>query len=185
MMKLLGAGFAALVLSAACSAQDPDTSLPAAAGESAVVTTHNGLQIEGAWMRTPPGGRDMTAAYVLIHGGTATDRLIAARSDQTSRIELHTVISEGGIMQMRPVEGYDIPAGGWLELAPRGHHMMVFGLAAEAIEAGQIDVTLVFAEGGEQIVTFPIQTMAPGVMHTHDGLGEHNHAGQNRSHDPQ
>ena len=120
---------AGLILTTACSAQPSET---ASYEDPNAVTTASGMVIEGAWMRTPPGGRDITAGYVFVRGASEQDdRLIAAHSDQVERIELHTVISEGGIMQMRPVEGYDIPAGETLELAPRGNHLMVFGSAKD------------------------------------------------------
>ena len=51
-----------------------------------------------------------------LHGdaeqGAAADRLVGASSPAAARVELHVhITSEGGVMKMREVPGYDVPAG--------------------------------------------------------------------------
>ncbi|MCF8496492.1 MAG: copper chaperone PCu(A)C [Alphaproteobacteria bacterium] len=44
--------------------------------------------------------------------------------------QLHTNDMTDGIMKMREVDAYEIPAGGRLTLAPTGHHIMLMNLKA-------------------------------------------------------
>jgi len=106
-----------------------------------------GVTVSETWARTPAGGRDITAGYMTLEapGG---DALVGAASESAERIELHTHINDNGVMRMRPVDRVELPAGEVVRFEPGGLHLMIFGLAPEAVEAGEIEVTLDFA-GGE------------------------------------
>ena len=74
------------------------------------------VTVSDAWVRASAGGNG--AAYAtLANAGTADDRLIAVKGDAAASIELHEVIMEGDVMQMRPVDGIAVPAGGSAEQA--------------------------------------------------------------------
>jgi copper(I)-binding protein len=62
-----------------------------------------------------------------------------------------------GMMEMRPVDRVEVPAGETVTLEPGGYHIMLLELAAP-LEAGTtLEVTLTFEEGGEQVVTADVR----------------------------
>jgi hypothetical protein len=94
------------------------------------------------------GGMGNGAAYMTIRGGSEADRLIRAESDVAEVIELHTVENDGGVMKMRPVEGIDVPAGGEVQLAPGGFHVMLINLKRELKPGDTVALTLQFEKAG-------------------------------------
>jgi len=140
----------ALLLAAALAACGQDASQPAASKPpSASGAVIGDLSIADARVRPPMGGQSIAAAYLTVENAGAADRLIAARSAAAEMIELHTNEKQGDVMTMRRVEAVDIPAGGSVELAPGGLHLMLFGVDADALAAGIVDVTLTFETAGE------------------------------------
>jgi len=106
------------------------------------------LEVTGATLSLPTPM--MGAAYFVVENPSATaDRLVGISSDQAERAELHETIDDGGVMRMVPrPEGLDVPAGGRLELAPGGAHVM---LVNPTPTDGAIELTLTF-ETHEPIV---------------------------------
>jgi copper(I)-binding protein len=51
------------------------------------------------------------------------------------------------MMQMKPVEKIEIPAGGQVVLEPGGYHIMLISLKKALNPGDSIDVTLTFEEG--------------------------------------
>lgn len=100
-----------------------------------------------------------SAAYMIIRNtGSEPDKLIAASSDVAKTIELHTVIEEGGVMRMRPVEGgIDIPANGQVELKPGGFHVMLIGLTRDLNAGDSVQLTLTFEKAGQIPVTVQVR----------------------------
>lgn len=103
------------------------------------------------------GGMDMggvnSAAYMVIRNGGAEDKLISAAGDVAKSIELHTVVDNNGVMQMRPVEGgIPVPAGGQVELKPGGFHVMLVGLNRELKPGDKVMLTLTFEKAGTRQV---------------------------------
>ena len=68
------------------------------------------LEIKTPWARATPDRAENGAAYLTIVSPT-TDRLTAASSPVAKKVELHTMLMEGGVMKMRPLAAIDIPAG--------------------------------------------------------------------------
>jgi copper(I)-binding protein len=153
------------LLLAACGGESRDTQ-----GEMAVERTplvDDGvmpvIDLRMAWVRPHPAGRDVTAAYFTLYlAEGSADRLVAARIDGASSVELHGhTIADNGMMQMRPIEAQDVVAGAPLIFAPGGRHLMVHGLAAVA-EGDTVSGVLVFERAGEIGVNFQVQSIPPG-----------------------
>ena len=104
-----------------------------------------------AYVLTPLQGRDMTAGYLTVSTNGPTLRLVGASSPAAERIELHTHVDDGGVMRMRQVDGFDITPDAPLVMAPRGAHLMVFGLR-DVPDADAITLTLEYADGTTQDV---------------------------------
>lgn len=116
-----------------------------------------------AWARASAGGAKAGAAYLsLANGGPSADRLLAASTPVAAKAELHTHLNENGVMKMRRVDGVDLPAGGSVEFAPGGLHVMLMGLAKPLAEGDSFPLTLTFEHAGT--VTVGVQVRAAGAM---------------------
>lgn len=116
------------------------------------------------------------AAFLHIVNSGGADRLIAADSDAALSVELHETTMEDSTMQMRRVDGFDIPAKGSLTLEPRGKHIMLMGLEKPLVEGETFDLTLTFEKAGA--MTFPVLIGAAGQkpdMAAHDHVHDHDH----------
>jgi periplasmic copper chaperone A len=122
------------------------------------------LNVTNAWVRPSVGQSTTTAAYMTIaNDGEADDVLKSARSPTVKAVEMHqTTMTAEGVMQMRKLEeGLPIPAGGSVELAPGGAHLMLIGLD-EPLRAGdEVTVTLEFAKGAPIEVSVPVTGAQP------------------------
>jgi copper(I)-binding protein len=74
---------------------------------------------------------------------------------------------QDGVMQMRAVERLAVPAGGSIELAPSGRHLMFYGVAQPFAEGEAIPVRLTFEHAGAMDVSLPVRR--PGASHADHG----------------
>lgn len=150
--------FVAVVLTAAaCGA--PPSAVEAPQAEPV------GIVIADAWARPSPGGVNVAAGYLTIRSeGRADDALLSATSPRAAQVELHEMTMEGGVMRMRPVASLALPAGGQVELAPEGRHLMFIGVATPFAIGEQIPVTLAFAHAGQIEIVLDVRT---GATHGH------------------
>lgn len=118
-----------------------------------------------------------TAAYVMIaNGGAEADRLVAASAPDFEAAELHTVIKDGDVMKMQPVEAIEIPAGGMVELAPGGYHIMLFGAKKMFMPGDMMPLVLTFEKAGEAAVEAVVKKIDPSQMgHGQMGHGQMGH----------
>jgi periplasmic copper chaperone A len=121
--------------------------------------TIGNLVITQAWSRATPGGAQVAGGYLTIENkGSLPDRLLSGSTDAASRIEIHEIAMDKGIMTMRPIEGgLFIEAGKALKFEPGGWHLMFIGLAAPFREGEQISVSLAFESAGKVTVPFAVQ----------------------------
>jgi copper(I)-binding protein len=135
-----------------------------------------GIEIDGQWARTSPAMASAGAVYMNLTSAEG-DRLIGASVDSSiaAKVEVHETRpadTEGSMgdedsmegmapMMMQEVEAIELPAGETVNLEPGGFHIMLLELA-EALELGQeFDLTLLFAEAGEQTITVEVRDEAP------------------------
>lgn len=129
------------------------------------------VAIDKPWARATAPGARVAAGYMVVHNkSAAADRLVAASSPAASRVETHVHIHEGGVMKMREVPGYDIPAGGAFELKPGGAHLMFMDIRRPFKEGEKVPVKLKFEKAGEVEVDFHVGRIsggAPAAHHKH------------------
>lgn len=129
-----------------------------------------GVHVADAWARPTIGKGSATAGYMTIMNMSDKDDVLsAARSAKAESVEIHkTSMTADGVMQMREVEGgLPIAAGGTVELAPGGTHLMIMGLD-EALEAGgELPVTLEFSKAGPLDILMPVRATAPDGDNAH------------------
>jgi periplasmic copper chaperone A len=122
------------------------------------------IKITDAWARATPGGAQTAAAYVTIESA-AGDRLTGVSTPAAQKAEIHEMTMVGNVMNMRPVDGVDLPAGQAVTLKPGGYHIMLTGLAKPLREGDTFPLTLTFAKAGAREVTVSVAkigAMGPG-----------------------
>ena len=115
------------------------------------------MQIERPWARATAPGATVAGGYMLMRNpGAAVDRLVSASSAASAKVELHVHLNEGGVMKMREVPGYDVPAKGSFELKPGGAHLMFVDIKRPFKEGDKLPVRLKFEKAGELDVEFHV-----------------------------
>ena len=129
------------------------------------------VQIEKPWTRASAPGAQVAGGYLTIRNqAAAKDRLVAASSPASARVELHVHVNDNGVMRMREVKGYDVPAKGVFELKPGGAHLMFIDLKRPLQEGETVPVALRFEKAGEVKAEFQVGAMggtAPPLQHQH------------------
>jgi copper(I)-binding protein len=133
------------------------------------------IMVSGAQIKLGIGARPAAMHGVIMNHGEADTALIGAQSPQFERIELHTHDTDAnGMMRMRRVDAYKLPANGMARLAPGGDHLMLFGFSGAAGTAAE--VTLIFASGARHTIRVP--TKMRDKHNGHKGQqGHKNHMG--------
>ncbi len=111
-----------------------------------------------------PPGVAHAAAYVDIRvEGDTPAVLVGARSPASDSVELHDMKMEDGVMQMRPVERIEVPAGVTQTMRPGGgYYLMLMDLVAPLRLGERFPMTLEFAERGEVEVEVWVQSAEAG-----------------------
>lgn len=106
------------------------------------------LTVRDAWVRPAPAGTTTGAFALIVNSSSEADRLIGAECAEARAVEIHETRMEGDIMQMRPAEGIDIPAGGQVELKPGSYHIMLIDLQRGLQAGDKLTITLIFDQAG-------------------------------------
>lgn len=103
-------------------------------------------------------GSAVSAAYmVLVNNSTTADAIVKADSDVAKSVELHNVIMENNVMQMRQVEAIEVPANGQVELKPGSYHVMLIGLNRDLKEGEEVLIKLTTRSGKTIEVKAPVR----------------------------
>ncbi|HJW82501.1 MAG TPA: copper chaperone PCu(A)C [Acidiferrobacterales bacterium] len=122
------------------------------------------IHVVDPYVRVSPPGVDRTSAYLILHNTGKTDHALVKAASPAARVtELHTVMNEGGVMKMRPVEKIALKAGGETRLQPGGLHIMLIGLKQPLTEGGKVALTLSFDDGSQKSVQAPVKPVMPGM----------------------
>lgn len=124
------------------------------------------VKVEGAWARPTVPGQQAGGGYLSITS-VAADRIVGGSTPAAQRFELHTMAMKGDVMEMRQLDGIDLPAGKKVELKPGGLHVMFMGLKEPLKVGSKVPVTLKLEKGGELKVEFDVQARAPEAAHKH------------------
>lgn len=104
-------------------------------------------RVSEAWVRLPAVEGRPGAAYFTLHGGEASDTLIAVESPVVATIELHESMSMDGRTTMTPLRAVDVPANGAAVFAPGSKHAMLFGIDAAVMPGATITLDFRFDSG--------------------------------------
>ena len=146
----------------------------------AAATTNDGpvvagdLTLTGGFSRATLPNAPVGGGFLTIQNAGAADRLVAASSDVSERVEIHEMAMDGDVMRMRELpDGLPLPAGETVDLKPGGYHLMFMGLSGALVEGETLEVTLEFENAGEVVV--PLLIGAPNAKASDDGGMQHDH----------
>ena len=104
-----------------------------------------------AWVREPPGGHPIAAAYMQIENPTTTAMVLTgADCSLGGRVEMHIMQHKDGKMTMRQVDKIEVPASGQVQLKPGGLHLMLMGMERAPKAGDEVELTLRFDGGAEK-----------------------------------
>ena len=125
-----------------------------------------GLSIEHAWLRQPPPGADVAAAYFeALNNGDQALTIQAVSSPDFKGAMLHTTRMVDGHAEMRAQGDVELAPGARFSAAPGGAHVMLFG-PTQSVSVGQtLRLELRCAHGTPLQVALPVRRDAPLAEH--------------------
>lgn len=118
------------------------------------------IEVSQGHVREVIPGNTITSAYMQItNKSDKAISLVAATSNISDRIEIHTHTMAGGLMKMRQIEQLDIPSQQTAKLQPMGDHLMIFELNKALKQGQEVDITLQFSNGSSKTVRLPVQSI--------------------------
>jgi copper(I)-binding protein len=137
---------------------------------SGVAMADAAISIGDPHVRLVPPSAENTGIFMVIRNqGDKDVKLIGAESPVAKKVELHTVIEEGGMKKMRPVHDIGVKAKGETVLKPGDYHVMLIGLTKPLQEGDIVPLTLKFDDGSSESIQAPVRKIqvpmaAPAAM---------------------
>ena len=123
--------------------------------------------VTDAIVRLPAVTGSPGAAYFILHGGPAENRLMNVSSPQVIRVELHDNIMAGGMMKMTPLDaGVTVTSGGQVAFTPGGKHAMLFDINPAVKAGGAVELRFAYANG--RTISAIAKVVAAGDVGTHE-----------------
>jgi copper(I)-binding protein len=168
MKKSTRLGLAAAIALTAGSAFTLLAQPPAAVADQTMNHAHmavtaGDITISGAAARFLLEGRPGAVFFTIDNKGEA-DRIVAASSALTDRVELHTHTMSDGVMKMRQIEAIDVAASGKTELKSGGLHIMMFDVKPLPEKGSMVPLTLTFEKAGKVDIKAMVTNKA-GMSH--------------------
>jgi copper(I)-binding protein len=116
------------------------------------------LDYKNPRIRLMPPGVKISAGFFKVSNSSDKDiKIIGAKADWAKTIELHIHAMEEGVMAMRQVEEFVVPAKGEFELKPKGPHLMIFKIQEELKEGKKFEIELELSNGKSETVEFEVK----------------------------
>jgi periplasmic copper chaperone A len=118
------------------------------------------ISVEKAWARATPSAAATGVVYLsLADTGPAADRLIGVATPVAAHADMHVMVMEGNVMQMRPVDAVDVKPGERIQFKPSGLHIMLTDMKQPLTRGERFPVTLDFEKAGKvdvEVLVLPI-----------------------------
>lgn len=115
------------------------------------------VEVSGAWMRALPAKLPAAGYFTLHNKGKTAVTLTGAETDACGMAMLHRSMQNGGTSSMQDVDSVVVPAGGTIEFAQGGYHLMCMDPTPALKPGAKIAVTLVFAGGAKVTSDFAVK----------------------------
>ncbi len=119
------------------------------------------VEVQDAWSRATAPGMPMGAVYGKIRNrGDADVTLLSLEVEGARAAEIHISVEIDGMMRMREITPFVIPAGETVMLQPGGKHFMLMGLQRALTQGETVELKATFS-GSETAV--PIRAIIGGL----------------------
>jgi copper(I)-binding protein len=126
------------------------------------------ITVSEAYARATPPNAPTSAIFLTMSNTSEQEvSLVSASTPAAGRVELHTMLMDGDVMQMRQVEQIEVASGKVVELKPGGLHLMLFDLQTQFAEGEELALKLVFSDGSQQQLTVPVKKVMHKMKHHH------------------
>ncbi|MFI0090644.1 copper chaperone PCu(A)C [Streptomyces bobili] len=112
------------------------------------------LSVSAAYMPQPVSDSMAAGFLTITNKGGTKDELTSVTSEVAGSVSVHETV--GGAMQ--EVDSLDVPAGGRLQLASGGNHLMFENLKRKPLQGEKVAVELHFADSGTIAVEMPVES---------------------------
>lgn len=100
-----------------------------------------------AWVRATVPAQKTTGAFMTLVSSEDV-KVVGASSTAAAKVELHSSMSMGGVMQMHAMDSIALPTGKAVELKPGGMHVMLIGLKRQMKEGDRVPIALAIEKKG-------------------------------------
>jgi len=116
------------------------------------------LSISRAYSPEVPPVVKVLAAYALFENNSAKDiRIIDIHSPDFDKVEIHRMVSKGGMMSMVKQAQLTVPAGKVVSLQPGELHIMLIGPRKIFRDGDTFQLTLELDNGQQQTFIVPVR----------------------------
>ena len=125
----------------------------------AAVTTASAadVTVNNGWFRALPSGLPAGGYFSLHNAGATPVELVAAKSTACGMLMFHQSITEGGVSRMKEVKRLALPAGGTVNFAPGGYHLMCMSPTPAMTPGGHVRVSFVFSHNNRIDADFTVR----------------------------
>ena len=103
----------------------------------------NGLSVEHGWVREPPPGSGVAAAFMTLHNTGATQiQITEVRSSRFDRVMMHESLTADGTARMVAHDRIAIAPNSATQLTPGGLHLMLMQPKSPIREGQRVDLEL-------------------------------------------
>jgi len=135
------------------------------------------ITVSDAFAREVPPGAPASASFMTLKNSSdQAIKLVEAKTKIAKTAELHTHTNDDGVMRMRQVSFFEIPAQGQTQLKSGGDHIMLIN-PHKPLKSGQsISVDLTFEDGSSKQIEMPVKSVMQNMGNmNHDKHHHHHH----------
>jgi hypothetical protein len=126
------------------------------------VRAADALTVVDPWIREAPPNAPALAAYLRIDNASSSARRLAGiESESFAAIVIHETVVSDGVARMEHRDGVEIEAGGSVEFAPGGLHLMLMEPEQELSEGDRVTLTLIFDRDDRILLEIPVRRASP------------------------
>ena len=123
-----------------------------------------GIVVTQAWLREPPPGAAMAAAYfILTNHGSNEVTVTGISSVDFEHVSLHETRYVNGSASMRPIGELVVPSASEYRAEPGGAHVMLGGPRVALNEGATVRLDLICNPGPALEFVVPVRRHAPAI----------------------
>ncbi len=150
-----------IFLSSAIVLAESESSVPDKFSAREKAAMENTFSVTDAWIKLSPPGAAVNAAYMKLHNQATEEKVIVAvTADCCTQVMMHQTRREGDKVYMDHKDTLYIPAGGELQLAPGGLHLMLVGAKNPMTLGDSVDIHFDFSDSTQFTISVPVKKAA-------------------------